>query len=108
MNRERVTYARLTDFDLDDTITVDAAAEAVGARPTVVARLVRTGLIEAVVDEAGEPLLTRRAVIRLRRMHRLRRDLRVNFAGACVISDLVERIEEMRRELDELRRRAGE
>jgi hypothetical protein len=36
-------------------------------------------------------------------MHRLRRDLGVNFAGAAVILDLVHRIEELNRELAELK-----
>jgi hypothetical protein len=37
-------------------------------------------------------------------MQRLRRDLGVNFAGAAVIIDLVGRIEELNRELAEMRR----
>jgi hypothetical protein len=32
-------------------------------------------------------------------MQRLRRDLGVNFTGAAIILDLVERVEEMKREL---------
>jgi hypothetical protein len=108
MRYRQATFTRLTDFDLDDPITVGMAAEAVGARPTLVAQLVRSGLLEAVKVEAGEPLLPRRAVIRLRRMQRLRRDLGVNFAGACIIIDLADRIEELGRELAELRRLAGD
>jgi hypothetical protein len=38
-------------------------------------------------------------------MQRLRRDLRVNFAGASIILDLVGRIEELNRELAEMHRR---
>jgi MerR-like DNA binding protein len=102
------TFTRLTDFDLDDPVSVDAVADAVGARPALVAALVRSGLLETVGDETGEPLLPQRAVLRLRRMQRLRRDLGVNFAGADIILDLVERIEEMDRELAELRRWAGD
>ena len=108
MRVRRTTVARVTDFDLDETITVDAAAEAVGARPTLVLRLVRAGLVEAVSSESGEALVPRRAVVRLRRMQRLRRDLGVNYAGACVIADLVDRIDELRRELAELRRHSDE
>jgi hypothetical protein len=108
MRLRQATFTRLTDFDLDDPITVAMAADAVGAPPTLVAQLVRSGLLETVEVEAGEPLLPRRAVIRIRRMQRLRRDLGVNFAGACIIIDLVDRIEELGRELTELRRVGGD
>jgi hypothetical protein len=105
---QSASYMRATDFDLDDAITIAAVAEAVGAPPALVERLVRTGILEVVSRDPGEVLLSRRAVIRLRRMQRLRRDLRVNFAGASVIIDLVERILTLDREVAELRRRAGD
>jgi len=47
-------------------------------------------------------MLRSRSVLRLRRMARLRRDLGVNFAGAAVIVDLVDRIEELNRDLAEM------
>ncbi len=98
-------FIRLVDCDLDEPLTLEAVAEAVGARPGLLARLVRFGVLDAISDEAGGPLLTTRTVIRLRRMARLRRDLGVNFAGAAVILDLVERVGQMELELKELRRR---
>jgi chaperone modulatory protein CbpM len=103
----KATFTRLTDFDLDDLVTLDAVAEACGARRTLVAQLVRSGVLEAVEGGEEGPLVPRRTIIRLRRMQRLRRDLGVNFAGAGVILDLVERIQALDRELAELRRRAG-
>ena len=69
----------------------------------MVVRLAERGLIETVDTRSQEPLLRRRAVIQLRRMQRLRRDLGVNFAGAAVILDLVGRIEQLNRELAEAR-----
>jgi hypothetical protein len=77
----------------DDPLTPEAVADAVGARPTLILRLARQGLIESLSGEGGEILLPSHAVVQLRRMLRLRRDLRVNFAGAAVILELVERIE---------------
>ena len=103
MRSEQSTTFEGTESDLEDVITVVEVAEAVGARPSLVARLVRTGILDVVRTEAGEPLLQRRAVLRLRRMQRLRRDLGVNFAGACVIVDLVEQLDGLGRELSALR-----
>lgn len=98
-------FVRIVDYDLDEPLTLDAVAEAVGARPSVLARLVREGVLEAIGDEFEEPLLQTRAVMRLRRMARLRRDLGVNFAGAAVIIELVDRIEQLNREVSELQQR---
>ena len=92
------------DFDLDEPITFDVVAATVGAKRSLVVTLVQQGLIETVDSGADEPLLPRRAVVRIRRMQRLRRDLGVNFAGAAVILDLVGRIEQLNRELAEVQR----
>lgn len=94
----------VVDFDLDEPLTFDVVATTVGARRSLVVRLAREGLIETVDSGTDEPLLPRRAVFRLRRMQRLRRDLGVNFAGAAIILDLVGRIEELNRELAEMHR----
>jgi hypothetical protein len=92
----------LTDLDLDEPLTFDVVAETIGARRSLVARLAHQGLIETLESETGEQLLPRRAVIQLRRMQRLRRDLGVNFTGAAIILDLVGRIEELNHELTEI------
>jgi chaperone modulatory protein CbpM len=92
------------DFDMDEAITCEACADSLGARRSLVVRLARQGLIETLEDQAGEPILSRRAVMQLRRMQRLRRDLGVNFAGAAIILDLVGRIEQLRREIGERKR----
>jgi hypothetical protein len=94
----------LRDFDMDEAVTCDVVAESIGARRSLVLRLARQGLIETLEGKTSEPLLPRRAVVRLRRMQRLRRDLGVNFSGAAIILDLVERIEEISKELKEMRR----
>jgi hypothetical protein len=98
-----IMWAR--DFDLEEPLTFDVVAETVGARRTLIARLAQRGLIETLESQTDEPLLPRRAVVQLRRMQRLRRDLGVNFAGASIILDLVGRIEQLNRELAEMHRR---
>jgi hypothetical protein len=90
---------RATDFDMDDPLTCDVVAQTIGARRSLVVRLARHGLIETLEGDSNEPLLPRRAVMQLRRMQRLRRDLGVNFSGAAIILDLVRRIEELNEEL---------
>lgn len=87
----------LVDIDADEPLTPERVAEVVGARRTLIVRLVRLGVLETVVGAQGESLLPVRAVLRLRRMQRLRRDLGVNFAGADIILDLVEQIEQLKR-----------
>ena len=94
-----------SDFELDEPLTFDVVAETVGARRSLIARLVQRGLIETFDSGAEEPMVPRRAVVQLRRMQRLRRDLGVNFAGAAIILDLVGRIEQLNRELAEMHRK---
>ena len=102
------SFIRLVDLELEEPLTLEAVAEAVGTRPRLLARLIRLGVLDTISDQPDAPLLPTRAVIRLRRMSRLRRDLGVNFAGAVVILDLVERIEQLEREVSDLRRIFGE
>ena len=92
-----------SDFDLDEPLTFDVVAETVGARRSLVVRLAQQGLIETVDAGSDEPRLPRRVVVKLRRMQRLRRDLGVNFTGAAIILDLVQRIEQLNRELADTR-----
>jgi chaperone modulatory protein CbpM len=89
----------LRDSDMDEALTFDVVAETVGARRSLVVHLARQGLIETIIGDAGEPLLPRSAIMQLRRMQRLHRDLGVNFTGAAIILDLVGRIEQLNREL---------
>lgn len=80
-------------------------AAASSLRPEQLARLIRAGLIEPRAPGTGEFTLSTAA--RLRRMLRLRRDLHVNLAGAAVIVDLVERLDQQEIELGRLRRAAS-
>ncbi|HET6853150.1 MAG TPA: chaperone modulator CbpM [Pyrinomonadaceae bacterium] len=89
------------DVDLDEPLSLEVVADIVGARRSLVVRLAQQGLIDT-VDDQGEQFVPRRTVIRLRRMQRLRRDLGVNFAGAAVILDLLNRLNEVNRELARL------
>jgi len=98
---------RRDDFNLDEVLTLDVVAETVGAKRSLVIRLAKQGLLETVESETNELLMPRHALMQLRRMQRLRRDLGVNFAGAAVIIELVGRIEQLNRELAEMHRKLG-
>ena len=91
---------------LDEPLTPEKIAETVGVRVKLVILLIENGLLETVDDELEEQiLLPRHTILRLRKMQRLRRDLKVNYTGAGVILDMVEQMESMRHELNEMRAR---
>jgi chaperone modulatory protein CbpM len=99
----------INDFDMDESLTCDFVAETTGTRRSLVLRLAKQGLIETVPgekSETGDPVLPRRSIVRVRRMQRLHHDLGVNFAGAAIILDLVERITQLNQELASMRRDA--
>src|SRR5262245_39747267 len=95
----------LPEFEVNELVSFDVIAETLGTSRLRVERLVRLGLLDVVDNETGERMVPRLTVIRLRRMHRLRRDLGVNFTGASIIVDLVDRIEQLNRELTEMQRK---
>lgn len=98
-------FVRVTDFELDELIQIETVAETTGASVSLVTRLVNAGLLECADKSENEiVLMPRRTILRLRKMQRLRRDLRVNFAGASIILDLVEQIEALNQKLSESRR----
>lgn len=89
--------------ETDEPLTPEIVAETVGVRVSLVTLLIKNGILETIDDRAEKPLLPCRTVLQLRKMQRLRRDLGVNFAGAGVILEMVERMEAMRRQLAEMR-----
>ena len=94
------------DVDMDEPLTCDIVAEITNTRRSLVVMLARQGLLEVVsetTEESVEPILPRRTIMRLRRMKRLRHDLGVNFAGAAIILDLMERIRMLNSQLTNVR-----
>ena len=74
-----------------------------GLHPETVKRFFALGLIEPAVREP-EPLFSYEAVLRVERIVRLRRDIGVNLASAGVILDLLDQIEELKAQLEHLKR----
>jgi hypothetical protein len=71
---------------------VEVLAREASMHPDVVRRLVALGLLDA-------PVNRRDGAARLRRAVRLRRDLGLNYAGALLASDLLDRIEQLEERL---------
>ncbi|HXJ78919.1 MAG TPA: chaperone modulator CbpM [Candidatus Methylomirabilis sp.] len=84
-------------------LTREELAAACGITPGRLVRLIRLGLVEPVAPGPAE--FTTTTVLRLRRMLRLHADLGVNWVGASIILDLLERLERLESELARHRRR---
>ena len=77
--------------------SLDELAREAGVHPELVRRLARIGLVDPV--SPGSDLWPAAAGPRLARALRLRRDLGLNYAGALLACDLLERIDELERRL---------
>ncbi len=84
-------------------ITLEALAEAVGFHPGLVERFVAYGLLEPIAFDERVAWFDLTTVRRLRTIRRLREDLGINLPGIAVVLDLLERIEDLQRELAERR-----
>jgi DNA-binding transcriptional MerR regulator len=86
-----------------DRVTLETLAERTGVHPQRIRDYVEYGLLEP-CERAGERLwFVPGAVIRLRRIERLRRDLGVNLTGLAIILELLERLQRLQRELERTR-----
>jgi len=84
-------------------LTSEELARLARLHPEMVKRLVEWGLV---VPEQSEPeLLFQETVVpRIWRIMRLRKDLGINWAGLGVVLDLLDRIDELEREIGWLRK----
>ncbi len=68
-------------------------------------RLYCLGVLDSIGEWHGEPLFMPVAVLRLRRMLRLRQDLAISWNGLGLIMDLLERIDSLNARVRELEAR---
>jgi hypothetical protein len=78
-----------------------------GCQLRVVERFFRLGVIEEAERRQHQPLFGRRAVDRMSRALRLRRDLRIGTSSLGLVLDLLERIEQLEAELARQRKRSS-
>ena len=95
---EVVRYRYHTQVPSPETLTLDELSRLVDLHPEMVLRLVDLGLVD---PEVGEPewLFQDTAVPRIWKIRRLHRDLGINWAGIGVVLDLLDRIDDLEREI---------
>lgn len=98
-----VRYHVHTQVPLRETLTLGELSRLVDLHPEMVLRLVDLGLVD---PEVGEPewLFQETAVPRIWKIRRLHRDLGINWAGIGVVLDLLDRIDELEREIAWMRK----
>ncbi|MEU0569201.1 chaperone modulator CbpM [Nonomuraea sp. NPDC005983] len=95
------TYALVRPARLD----LNSYARATGLHPEVVRRLVALGLLEPARDARGELCFPPSQVAAAARILRLRESLPISYAGIGLVTDLLDRIEELEAILRNLSRR---
>jgi len=79
----------------EERVELSVVAQQAGVRITVVRRYLEFGLFEPHPEPAETPRYDPRNAARIARAERLRRDLGLNFAGAVLVCELLDRIREL-------------
>ncbi len=75
-----------------EELTLEALASSAGLHPAHVERFVEFGLLEPVEVAGTEMIFETSAILRLRMIERLRREIGINLNGIAVILDLLDRL----------------
>ncbi len=78
-----------------ELVELAVIARQAGVRVTLVRRYIEFGLFEPAAGPSQPPLFAESAASRLARAERLRRDLGLNYAGAVLACELLDRIREL-------------
>jgi DNA-binding transcriptional MerR regulator len=81
-------------------LTLEELADAARLHPDLIQSFVDFGLLEPVRQDGQHLFFDMEAVLRVRTIQRLRRDLGVNLSGVAVILDLTQRLRRMQQELE--------
>jgi DNA-binding transcriptional MerR regulator len=82
-------------MSFEETVELSVIAKRSGVKITLVRRYVEFGLLEPHSESAQTPRYDPRYVAVVARAERLRRDLGLNYAGAVLACELLERISEL-------------
>ena len=88
-----------------ETLSTDEVAARCGLHPSLVQRLVALGLIEPL--EGRTDRFPPDVTLRLQRALRLRRDLGLSYNGAALALELLDRIENLERRLEQYERHSN-
>jgi hypothetical protein len=80
---------------MSEAIELTVVARQAGVRVALARRYVAFGLFEACAGTSEAPLFEPICAARLAKAERLRRDLSLNYAGAVLVCELLDRIEEL-------------
>lgn len=81
------------------TLRIESLAHQAGTHPELVMRLIGLGLVEPSGGTAAEPMFRPEDAALIARAIRLRRDLGLNYQGAVLACELLDRIGELDRQL---------
>ena len=85
--------------------TLEELASQAGTSPALVQRYLEEGLLEPVAGNARTAwFFDDNALFELRRIQRWRRELGLNIPGVAVVRDLLRQIDDLKAELERLRR----
>lgn len=88
----RTTHPPAADGTKEELVELAVIARQAGVRVTLVRRYVEFGLLEPASRTSEAPLFAPSAASRLAKAERLRRDLGLNYAGAVLACELLDRI----------------
>ena len=97
----------ITEVEVDDqpVYVISVAARLCEMHPQTLRTYERLGLVSPHRSDSRNRLYSARDIERLRRIQRLTRELGVNLAGVEVILELLDRLDQYQKEIEELRTR---
>jgi DNA-binding transcriptional MerR regulator len=95
MNADRHTGPNDRDLAGEETVELTVVARRAGVQVVHVRRYVEFGLLEPHAAAAETPRFDPSSAARVARAERLRRDLGLNYAGAVLVCELLDRISEL-------------
>lgn len=91
-------------LDEDTRFTLDELSAACSVRTEYIIELVDEGIVEPMEQQCEQRywIFSGRSLLRARKARRLQRDLGINLAGAALVLDMMDEIEQLRQRLQRL------
>ena len=91
-------------LDEDCNFSLDEISTACSVHTEYIVELVDEGIVEPVEQQCEQQhwIFSGRSLLRARKARRLQRDLGINLAGAALVLDMMEEIEQLREQLKRL------